>query len=146
MKIIPSSKELLSLQELIVKAILLGQPLPGRTQPIRFPDLSFIVSQQSIFLVDENLFGQISLDKSPRPIRIISVEDLRQESQYRGDIAYLRFQPPEVSDDEVQMTIEAKIATRDPNKLTLGLSNFQVKFVKVEGEWKVVEDPVFSAS
>jgi hypothetical protein len=143
--IIPSSKELLMLQELVVKAVLLGLPLPGRTRVIRFPDLSFILNQNTIFLVDENLFGQISLEEPPRPVRILSVEDLKQESQYRGDIAYLRFQPPKVGDDEIQLTMEAKIATRDPNKQTLGLSSIHVKFVKIEGTWIVVDDPVFSA-
>lgn len=144
-KFIPTRKELFNLQELIVKAILLGQSLPGCTQAIRFPDLSFILNQPIIFLVDENLFGYIAIEESPRPIRILSVEDLRQECQNRGDIAYLQFQPSEVRDDEVQVTLVARIATSDPNKQTLGLSDIHVKFVKVADEWKVMEEPVFSA-
>lgn len=130
---------------MILKAVLLGQSLPGRNQAIRFPDLSFILNQRNILLADENLFGQISLEELPRSIRILPMEELRNESQGHGDIAYLRFQPAEVNKDEVQMTMEAKIYTSDANKQTLGLSSIHVKFLKVEGQWIAADDPVLYA-
>ncbi len=141
-----SNKILLQLQEMLLKAVLLGQSLPGHTQPIRFPDLSFILRQPIIFLLDTNLSGPIFIREFPSPIRILSVEALLQESQTHGDITYLQFQPPEVTDDAVRLTLEARIATRDPNQSKLGLSNISVKFLKVADEWKVVDEPIYSAA
>jgi hypothetical protein len=142
----PSKKVLLQLQETLLKAVLLGQSLPGATRPIRFPDLSFLVRQPTIFLVDKNLSGPISLAESSQPIRILTLAALSQECQKYGDITYLQFQPPEVMDETVRLTLEARIATRDPNQPKLGLSNIHVKFAKVGDEWQVVDEPVYSAA
>ena len=141
-----SKKVLLQLQETLLKAVLLSKPLPGHTQPIRFPDLSFVMRQSIIFLVDANLSGPILIEETPRPIRILSIETLLQESQEHGNITYLQFQPPEVIDDKVRLTLEARIATSDPNQQKLGLSNIHVKFLKIGDEWKVVDEPVYSAA
>jgi hypothetical protein len=142
----PSKRVLLKLQETLLKAVLLGHPLPGNTQPVRFPDLAFVVRQPAVFLLDSNLSGPILIKESPRAIRILSTEALLQESQKHGEITYLQFQAPEVMDDAVRLTLEARIATRDPNQQKLGLSNIHVKFSKIADEWKVLEEPVYSAA
>jgi hypothetical protein len=142
----PPNKDLSQLQEMLLKAVLLGHPLPGHTPPIKFPDLSFIVRQPTIFLLDTNLSGPVLIEESLKPIRILSIKALLQESQKHGDITYLQFQPPEVMDDAVRLTLEARIATRDPNQQKLGLSSIHIKFLKVADEWKVVDEPVYSAA
>ena len=126
--------------------MLLSQSLPGYSQPISFPDLSFVLGHSEIFLVDEHLSGPMSIEGSPKPIRILSNEALLAEAQRHGDISYLRFQPPEVNGDTVRVTLEARIAPSDPNKGILGLSSIHVSFSRVADAWKVADGPVYSAA
>lgn len=142
----PANTILLHLQVILLKAVLLGQPLPGQPQPIRFPDLSFITRQPTILLARKNLVGPIYLKELPKPLQTISAEALLRESQTHGNVAYLQFQRPEVMDNTVGLTLEAKIATRDPDQKELGLSSIYVKFLKLADEWKVIDEPVYFAA
>jgi hypothetical protein len=142
----PADKALSHLQETLLKAVLLGEPLPGWKQPIRFPDLSFMLGHPAIFLLDTNLPGPIRIEGYSKPIRILSEKEILQESHQRGDIAYFQFQPPEGTDDPIRLTLEARIASRDPGQRVLGLSNIQVTFSKSPEGWKAVEGPVYSAA
>lgn len=141
----PSDSEVLHLQEMLLEAVVLGKALPGQSQPIRFPDLSFVMRQIVVFLSNENLSGQMLLRELQKPIRILPVDAIFQEAHNSGDITYLQFQPPEVMNDAVHLTLEAKIATRNPNQQTLGLSSIHVKFLKVAEEWKLLDEPIYSA-
>jgi len=142
---LPSDEVLRHLQETLLKAVLLSQALPGLNQPIIFPDLSFILRQPIIILVDENLAGRVTIEQPPKPFRIMSRENLLLEARTKGDITYLCFRPPEGEDKSVKLTLEAKIAPRDPAQLTLGLSGIQVKFQEVAGQWEAIEEPTFFA-
>jgi hypothetical protein len=141
-----SSDDLLELQRTVLKAVLLRQPLPGNSEPVRFPDLSFVLRHPVIFLVDENLAGPISIEAAPEPISVVSMEQLLQEVPKYGDVAYLRFQPAGLNGDTVSLTLEAKIATSEQNKKMLGLSSIHVTFSRVGNAWKVIDDPVYSSA
>lgn len=141
----PSDEVIRDLQEMLLKAVLLVQRLPGCNQPIIFPDLSFILNQPTIVLINENLAGTVSIEESPKPVCILSQEALLQEASTQGDINYLRFQTPIVEDNAVRLTLEAKIAPRDPEQRTLGLGGIQVKFQEVEGQWEAADEPIFFA-
>ena len=139
-------EELRHLQEALLKAVLSGEPLPGSDRPVRFPDLSFILRQPAVILLDENLAGSISAEELPMPVRILSLEVLLEEARTQGDTAYLQFQPAEREDDTVRLTLQAKIATRVPDQPTLGLSGIMVEFQKVSEGWEATGDPVFLAT
>jgi len=143
---LPSDEVLRHLQETLLKAVLLSQRLPGGNQPIMFPDLSFILRQPNVVLVDENLVGPVSIEESPTRVRLLSRETLQQEARTQGDITYLRFQPPVGEGNAVRLTLEAKIAARDPDQRILGLSGIQVKFEEVAGQWEAVDEPIFFAT
>jgi hypothetical protein len=134
------------LQEALLKAILSGQPLPGSAQPMVLPDSSFILSQPTVFLIDENLAESISLEELSLPIRIVSLEALRETARAQGNVAYLRFQPAEKENNTIRLTLEARIAPEDPGQHILGLSGVQVKFHEISGQWKVIEAPSYFAS
>ena len=143
---LPPDKILAHLQETLLVAVLSGQSLPGSDNPIRFPDLSFVLQQPKILLLDENLAGSISLKDSPVPVRIISRDDLQKEAHAEGDRAYLHFRPPQGSADSVRLTLEASIATQNPAQRTLGLSSMNVSFQKVGNRWQVGDEPAMLAS
>lgn len=141
-----SNEVLLKLQESMVKAVLLGQPLPGHDQPIRIPDLEFLTRQEFIYLADSSLASGFDLQGLPKPLKIMPAETLRQEAQQRGDIAYLQFHVNEATDTAVNLRLETRIASSDPQRGELGLSSVQVKFSKQGDEWKAGDAPLYSAA
>lgn len=140
----PSEEELRSLQKTLLRAVLLSEPLPGGDQPLIIPDLDLILRQPIVVLSDENLAGSLSIEESPKPIRILSQEDLLQEARLQGDLAYFHFQPPNIDGNAVRLTLEMKIAPRDPSQHTLGLGGVQARFQKIS-QWEVIEEPIFFA-
>jgi hypothetical protein len=142
----PSAEDVARLQGLFLRATLLGIPLPGSSQPIRFPDLSFVTEQPSIFLIDQNLAGPIEFSGGPKPLRILSVDAMRKEGEQRGEVAYLQFAPPQINDDEVGLTLAARISARTPAVGDLGLSAIHARFRNVGGHWQLAQEPVVSAA
>src|SRR5262245_28525417 len=104
-------KVLAHLQEMVLQAVLSGKPLPGGSTPLRFPDLSQIVNQPKIVVARENLAGNISVKNSPKPVSILSSKALRAEVGDQGEIAYLRFEVPTVSTNQIELTLEARVAS-----------------------------------
>ena len=144
-----SNEVLLNLQQSMVKAVLLGQPLPGHDQPIRLADLEFVTRQPVIYLVDTNLASGFDLQGLPqplKPLKIVSPEALRQEAQQGADIAYLQFHVNEASESVVDLRLEARIVSADSQRGELGLSSVQVKFMKQDDEWRAGDSPVYSAA
>ena len=137
---------ILKLQESLVKAVLLGQPLPGYDQPIKLPDMEFVTRGPFIYLIDTNLAGVFDLQGLPKPLKIVSLETLREETQQRGEVTYLQFHVNEASESVIELRLEARIASSDPQRGELGLSSVQVKFSKQGDEWKATESPLYSAA
>lgn len=141
----PPTDVILNLQELLLRAVLLGQLLPGQSESVRLPDLSFVLREPVIYLAEENLAGSVTLTDLAKPLRTLTVDEVNTLARQHGDIPYLYFLAPEAKDDEVRLTLVARIAAQDPNKQPLGLSGVHVIFVHIETGWKVMEDPVYSA-
>ena len=141
----PPTGVLLEFQELLLRAVLLGQLLPGQTEPVRLPDLSFVLREPVIYLLDEHLAGSVTLSDLAKPLRTLTVEEVTTLARRQGDIPYLHFLAPEATEDEVRLTLVARIVAQDPNKRALGLSGVQVTFVHRETGWTVAADPVYSA-
>ena len=137
----PTDDTLRQLQAALLKAVLRGEPLPGGDQPVTLPDLAFVLRQPAVFLSDENLAGPISVEGAPRPVRVLSPEELAEEARGQGDVAYLRFGSAEREGDEVRLTLEARIASGDPQRRALGLSGLQVRFRREGDRWEVAADP-----
>jgi phage tail tube protein FII len=144
-KSLPPDEVLHHLQETLLRAALTQQPLPHNERPLNFPDLAFILRHPNIFLSGENLFGAIVVEGLPKPLRILSTEELAQEAVREGDIAYLRFQPPQATGERsISLTLEGRIATQDTQQRVMGLSGVQVKFTEDGGEWKADEPVMFA--
>lgn len=141
-----SQEEIGELQGILLTAILSSQPLPGTDKPVNFPDLAMILAQANVTLADENLGGDVQVKGSPKAVQILSSDELREQARTGGDLTYLHFQPPEVGDDTVGLTLEGRIIPRNPDQRALGLSTIQIRFHKVGGHWLVQGDPMFSAS
>jgi hypothetical protein len=59
-------------------------------------------------------------------------------------VAYLHFEPPQVSGEEITLTLKGKLVSRQG--ATAGLSGVQVKFREHLGKLEVVGDPAYFAA
>jgi len=134
------------LQEMLLSAVLLRRPMPGSDRPLVLPDLEFVLRQGSVILTNENLSGRLSVEGLPKPLQILSPAEVRAKAEGEGDLAYVRFRPPSREDTVIRITLEARIAPRDPERVVLGLSGVQVDFQEVDGEWEVAGEPAFFAA
>ena len=140
---LPKDSVIASLQKTLLKAALLGETLPGGSRPLRLSDLDFILRHEHIYLSDENLAGDISVEGLPKPLRVMSREELQKQAEAEGDLAYLHFRPAEAVGGGVRLTLEGKLAA---SAQPLGLSSVQVKFRDAGGHWESFDDPVAMAS
>jgi hypothetical protein len=136
--------DLAELQRLLLGAVLRGDMLPGASEPLRFPDLSFVLEQPEIVVVDENLAGVPELDDPPKPIRVVSPDALEAERP-EGDLVYLRFGPPDERDDGVRITLEARIRSGRESRPAMGLGGVLARFERVGSSWQLAEPPLFVA-
>jgi hypothetical protein len=141
----PPIDVILSLQELLLRAVLMGHLMPGQNEPVRLPDISFFQREPVVYLAKENLAGPVSLTDLEKPLRTLTVDEVKSLAHQQGNIPYLQFLEPEVTDDEVRLTLVAMIASQDPKNQALGLSGVHVIFVNVGAGWEIKEDPVYSA-
>jgi hypothetical protein len=134
------------LQEALLKAVLLREPLPGVSQPLAFADLAFVLNQPEILVSNEHVAGPIAINDAPRSVRVLSPSDIAKLVRHAtGDVVFLRFQQPEVANDTVGLTLEAKLVPRDGGQQPLGLSGVQVRFRKIGGRWQADEPPAHFA-
>ena len=141
-----SKREIGELQKTLTKSVLTGEPLPGSTRSVVFPDAAFLDRHPSVYVDDENISGGMSLEGVPKPVRIVSRDAVAAKASSEGDWTYLHFQAPVVKGNEVQLTLQGRIAPHDPAQRTVGLSTIQVTFRKVADRWELVGDPVYSAA
>lgn len=132
------------LQAMLMRSVLTGQPLPGSDRPVSFPDRAFIDRQSVVYLEDENLEGDLSLEELSREVRVESRDAIRAQAQSQGEVAYLHFEPPQVSGEEITLTLKGKLVSRQG--ATAGLSGVQVKFREHLGKLEVVGDPAYFAA
>jgi hypothetical protein len=133
---LPSKKELADVQQSVLKAVLLGEPLPGGGSA-QLADLAFILGHRKINLLDENLAGPMSIKGLPKPLRVVSLEEIRREADTQDNVAYLRFLPPRAAEDGgIWVTLEGRLATSDKRQTPMGLSSIQVKLRKTGTGWE----------
>ena len=113
---------------------------------MNFPDLPTVVSQPNVILADENLDKKVQVKDSPKPVKILSIDEIREQARTGQDLIYLHFQPPGVGENSVGLTLSAKIMPANPDQRTLGLSTVQIKFHKVGAKWLAESEPMYSAS
>jgi hypothetical protein len=140
-----SGRDLRQLQQMVLRSALAGEPLPGTGEAIRLPDLQFVTRDGKVLLSDKDLSGRPSVSGAGTPLRIISSSTIAREAKSAGDLAYLRFQPAQVDDDGVSVTLSGEMAASSGRR-SLGLSSVRLRFRKVDGKWEAVGGPVASAS
>ena len=76
--------------------------------------------------------------------RWVTGATIKQEARASGDdVTYLRFQPAELEDDAVGLTLEVSIAPGEPSLHATGSSEIKARFRQVEDRWEIVDEPRF---
>lgn len=127
-------------QGAMIEALLTNSPLSGLSRPLNLPDLSLVLEESDVVVSSENLGGPVHVAGAIKPIYILSEDDIRRRTKYQGDFSYLQFQPPQAVRDDVLLTLQIRIAQKDPLKPTLGLSGIQVTFRQIGTSWQAAEE------
>ncbi len=141
----PTTDIVLDLQVLLLRAVLLAQPLPGQNEPVQLPDWPFFQPEPVIYLAQENLAGPLSLTDLQKPVSTVSVDEIKALAHGQDNVPFLKFLEPDVNGDEVGLTLVAMIAPKDVNNRVLGLGGVHVVFAKTAAGWEVKDSPVYSA-
>ena len=142
----PSDVVLAYLQEAMVEAVLLQRNLPGGDWPVVLPDLGCLLREDRVLLADENLAETVSFSGAPVSVHVQSLDAIREQARALGQVAFLHFQPAEICESVIRITLQAKIAPQDPDQRALGLSGIQVQFEEKADGWQAAAGPVFFAA
>jgi len=133
------------MQQLLLRSVLAGDPLPGSGETVRLADLAFATRDGKVLLSDADLGGRPSVPGASTPIRIVTPASAAREAKDDQALAYLRFHPPQIDADGVWLMLSGEMAAPG-GAGTMGLSSVRVKFRKVDGAWEAVGGPVASAN
>jgi hypothetical protein len=136
---------IVQLQSIVLKAVLQRLPLPGRSEPIWFPDLAWITEAPTVLVSDANVPGHLPITDTEPNVNVVRDADIREEAARAGDKAYVYFQPAERNDEQIRIVMEVRIAPAEPDITPLGLGGVSATFVETNGEWTVSEPPVIFA-
>ena len=139
-----SQEDLRTMQETLLRAVLLGEPLPGTSVGLAMPDLQFVTGGDSVRLLNENLHGPLSVPESPKPLQMVNRSDLSRGPEAASQGAYFRFAQSVVNENTVRITLEARMPP-NASGTELGLSNVQIEFVRSGDRW-IAGGTVFSAT
>jgi hypothetical protein len=130
------------LQQAMLRALLLGLPLPGG-RTLTLPDSTFFADQPELLISDENLVASVPSEGASQRVRVASSSEIaRTAVEQERDIAYLRFQPAERKGDEIRIALEARLAPHSPHKKALGLSGASVTFRREAEGWVAIDEPI----
>lgn len=130
---------LLYMQQSIIDSIFNDIPLPGKSQSIDFPDLNLLNKEQHLFLLDENLYGKLSL---PEKLNIRTITKHELKNLVKDHLIYIHFQPPKIYEKNVTFTLELKFVSSSLKAPIMGLGGIQVKFENLNENWEVLEEPI----
>lgn len=133
------------LQAEMIRALLRQDTLPGGVHRLQFPDLAFLLRQDMILVLNENLVTPIPTGDLPRPLRFVTADELAEQVRRSGDLPYIRFLAPTGEENSVTITLEIKIASADLSKGSLGLGAVSAQFAKTNGEWRSTREPTVLA-
>jgi hypothetical protein len=130
------------LQSIMLSSVLRQRPLPGLTQPVRFPDLAFITDAPTVLISDDNVPSKLDTADFDRPVKVMPETEIRAEAGKSGDHAYVRFQPAEEMGDQIRIVMEVRLAPTESYIQTLGLGGIRATFAqRPDGNWQAIEPP-----
>ena len=139
-------QELSQLKELVLQSIFNQNPFPGSITPLNFPDLQFVISQPEIYLLDQDIKGNIFIPKLKKSVLIKSEDTIENIATKLGKVVYLKFQTTGLERGMVVLNLQAKIQSSFPNKQKSNLTSMQMRFRRINNEWEIIDQPISLSS
>lgn len=131
------------LQSVLLTSVVEELPLPGQTEPVRFPDLAFITQASKVLVSDDAVSGQLDVSSIEKPVEITPLAAIREEASQSGDHFYVQFRPTKEQEGQITIVIEVRMAPAEADLKPLGLGGIQATFVQQpNGRWEVIDPPV----
>ncbi len=134
------AQELARLKEQVLYAVLNNQTLPGSNNRLAFADLPFVLTQPDIYLVDNEIKNSIHIEKINKQVQVVSEDFLRRQNTGPGKIIYFQFQTTESGNDNLWLSLDAKVLSAGAQQAD-NLTSMQMKFQKVQNEWRIMDEP-----
>lgn len=116
------------LQDVLLESILTSSALPGRSSPLSFPDLAYVVRSERRLLIADGYHGGSGL---------VTVVDSIPAQAADGQTGFLRFEPPQEDGDTVTLRLRVLLAFPDVEPLPLG--ELVASFAPAGADWTTVE-------
>ena len=127
----------MKLKEMVLRAVLNKEALPGSDQPLMFPDLALLFSQPEIYLADNDIRDLAHLKPLDKRVRIVNEEFLKEEARKNGQVYFLVIGVKE--EGSVMISIELKVMASSDMQAYV-LSSMLLKMESVDGRWKSIGD------
>lgn len=116
------------LQDLLLECSLTSVALPGRSAPLSFPDLAYVVRADERLLLADGYHGASEL--------VTVVESIAAHAA-DGQTGFLHFEPPQAHGDHVTLRLRVLLAFPDVEPLPLG--ELVASFAPEGTGWTTVE-------
>jgi hypothetical protein len=134
-------EDIAHLQEIVLKAAILGQRLPGLQKPIIIPFSRLFRHDAAHPLLLDNLSPALNLNNVPEVLRPMSAAEYLSRAPRNPGDWYLMFQPPDISPSRIRLVISALRGEPGSKPPPVEIGNLQAEFHFSGGRWEAVTMP-----
>ena len=134
------------LQEVMIKAVTLGQRLPGLNNPVILPRHCSRNLEAKRPMLTDNLSPCLNLKSLPDVLNIVTADEYQRSNVGDTNDWYLAFQPPIVGASRIRIVISALRGRPCRNPPPVEIGNLQAEFHLAEGRWEAVGLPILYIS
>lgn len=121
-------------QQLVVRAFRVGELEDGTSLP-HFPDMNYVLEADELVVSARGLAGSMA-----EADRVLDPEELSRLAGERGELPFLEFREPEITDDVLRIAVDICLGFADLEPLRLGAVVFAFRR-EAGGGWSTAEPP-----
>ena len=126
--------DLQTVQQMIVQAFRAGA-LEDGTPLADFPDMNYVREAEELIVSSHRLAGAIQ-----QADRVLDRDAIARVAEDRGEVPFLEFGEPEVTDDVLRIALNVCLGFPDVEPLRLGAEVFAFRR-ETSGQWTTAEPP-----
>ena len=100
------------------------------------PDYELIKDNENIILSTANIDANLVVEIPGTNLILLTPDKIQEKADREGDFLYLRFEPIEMKDSEVIVSLSNNWAvSKDSENLYLSGGGFRIEYQKIDGKW-----------
>lgn len=141
-----SGKLICHLLQLILEAVLTGNPYPGQKAGTSFfPDIDIVKGNDEIVLSNRNLDDSCQVTVPGYSFVILSDDAIAERADSTGDFPFFTVTEADFGSDDATISLQLSWAVSEKNKkagkLYLGGGGVHIKFERINGDWQAPSGP-----